>query len=147
MYLGHRRFPFDDIEIDDKLPNLLPFFRALVDFMQMSTQKADMNIARRYAGLVGDENVKEKFLTLISKEFDSTLQAILWITEQKEILSNAYSLQHSIRLRNPYVDPLSYAQLILLKKLRGPETRQREALERAVLLSVNGLSHGLRNTG
>ncbi len=124
-----------------------PFFTALVDFMQMSTQKADMHIARYYAGLVGDADLREEFFGIIIKEFDSTLQAILSITQQKQILDNNYALQHSIRLRNPYVDPLSYAQVILLKRLRQPNPENREELERAVLLSINGVAQGLRNTG
>lgn len=124
-----------------------PFFRAIVDFMQMSTQKADMHIARQYAELVSDEDLRTTFLKKITGEFNLTIKSILNITEQKEILENSYSLQHSIQLRNPYIDPLSYAQVILLKRLRRDEARQSEALERAVHLSINGVAHGLRNTG
>ncbi len=124
-----------------------PFFRALVDFMQMSTQKADMHISRRYAGLVKDAALRDKFFGMISREYDATIEAILLITQQKEILDNSYALQHSIRLRNPYVDPLNYAQAALLEALRKPDARSREELERAVLLSINGVAHGLRNTG
>ncbi len=124
-----------------------PFFRAVVDFMQMSTQKADMHIARHYAGLVKDPVLREKYFGLVRAEFDAVTQAVLTITQQKEILDNAYALQHSIRQRNPYVDPLSYAQVILLKELRKPQPKDREELERAVLLSINGVAHALRNTG
>ena len=124
-----------------------PFFKAIVDFMQMSTQKADMHIARHYASLVKDGAVREKFFGIVSKEFEATTHAILTITQQKEILDNSYALQHSIRLRNPYVDPLNYAQMILLKELRNSDLKQREEMERAVLLSINGVAHGLRNTG
>lgn len=124
-----------------------PFFQTLVDFMQMSTQKADMHIARLYSSLVSDESLKEKFYERIAQEYDATLQAILSITQQKEILENSKSLQHSIRLRNPYVDPLSYAQVILLKAFRENSSKASEMLERAVCLSINGVAHGLRNTG
>ena len=124
-----------------------PFFRALLYFMQMSTQKADMHIARHYTGLVGENTLKEKYFGMIRAEFDATLQAILAVTQQKEILDNAYALKHSIRLRNPYVDPLSYAQVILLAELRQRAGSGREDLARAVQLSVNGVAHGLRNTG
>lgn len=125
-----------------------PFFKAIVDFMQMSTQKADMHISRHYAGLAGDEKIREKYFGMIKREFDATNQAILAITEQHEILDNAYALQHSIRLRNPYVDPLSYAQVILLQEIRdGKSKKNKEELERAVLLSINGVAHALRNTG
>ena len=124
-----------------------PFFTALVDFMQMSMQKADMHIARYYAGLVSREDLRDKFFGLVSQEHHATRQAILLVTQQREILDNAYALQHSIRLRNPYVDPLSYAQVILLRELRKPKLKDREEVERAVLLSINGVAHGLRNTG
>lgn len=125
-----------------------PFFRAVVDFMQMSTQKADMHIARHYANLVKNKKPREHYFGMIKKEYDLTREVILAITQQKEILENAYALQHSIRLRNPYVDPLSYAQVILLKQARGGQKKKnREEVERAVLLSVNGVAHALRNTG
>ncbi len=124
-----------------------PFFRAIVDFMQMSTQKADMHISRQYAELVTRDNLRANFFKKITGEFNLTIKAILEITEQKEILENAYTLQHSIQLRNPFIDPLSYAQVILLKKLRRQDAKQLEALERAVHLSINGVAHGLRNTG
>ncbi|MSR78312.1 MAG: phosphoenolpyruvate carboxylase [Candidatus Omnitrophica bacterium] len=124
-----------------------PFFRALIDFMQMSTQKADMHIARHYASLVGEEALRKKYFDLIVKEYENTQDVILSITQQKEILDNAYALQHSIRLRNPYVDSISYAQVILLRELRKPSVKNREELERAVFMSINGVAHGLRNTG
>ncbi len=125
-----------------------PFFKAVVDFMQMSTQKADMHIAKHYAGLEIKEKLRTKYFGMIKREFDATNQAILNITEQKEILENAYALRHSILLRNPYVDPLSYAQVILLKQIRnGRSKKNKEDLERAIHLSINGVAHGLRNTG
>ncbi len=125
-----------------------PFFKALIDFMQMSTQKADMHIAGCYANLVKNPQLREKYFNWIKREFEDTVQAILLITQQEEILQRQYTLQHSIRLRNPYVDPLSYAQIALLEKLRGTrKPGDREALERAVALSINGVAHGLRNTG
>lgn len=125
-----------------------PFFQTLVDLMQMSVQKADLAIARLYAGLVPDRRIREKFFQRIEEEYSETRKAILEITGQKEILENNYTLQNSIRLRNPYVDPMSYAQVILLERLRNsPKAGEEEALWRAVLLSINGVSQGLRNTG
>lgn len=127
-----------------------PFFRVLVDFMEMSTQKADMRIARLYAGLVRDADLSRGFFNQILQEYESTSAAILEISQQKEILENTPILQHSIRLRNPYVDPISYAQVILMERLRdasGRSAREQEELERAVCLTINGVAHGLRNTG
>lgn len=132
-----------------------PFFKAIVDFMQMSTQKADMHIARHYAVLVKNAAMGERFFAKIKKEYELTLKAILEITQQKEILDQSYALKHSIRLRNPYVDPLNYAQVILLKKIRCEEEKikiaaadgESDMLERAVMMSINGVAQGLRNTG
>lgn len=128
-----------------------PFFRILIEFMEMSTQKGDLYIARRYANLVSDKSLGQKVFNQISKEYDSTIEAILAITGQKNVLENTEILSHSIRLRNPYVDPLSYAQVILLERLRQADKAGKrkgaEDLERAIFLSINGVAHGLRNTG
>lgn len=125
-----------------------PFFQTLVDFMQMSTQKADLPIGHLYAGLVPDKRIRENCFRLIEEEFNRTIKVILEITQQKEILENNYTLLNSIKLRNPYVDPMSYAQVILLDRLRNsPKEKDEDALWRAVCLSINGVAQGLRNTG
>jgi len=124
-----------------------PFFKMVVDFLQMSSQKADMHIAKHYAGLVEDEVLRKKFFSKIEDEYNRTIKLALDITGQKEILENALALRHSIRLRNPYIDPMSYAQTILLRRIRKAEGDVPEDLERAVFMSINGIAHGLRNTG
>ncbi|MNR62453.1 Phosphoenolpyruvate carboxylase [compost metagenome] len=74
---------------------------------------------------------------------------ILQITGQVEILDNVPVIQESIRLRNPYVDPLSYMQVQLLSELRAIREQDQDAPEllREVLLTINGIAAGLRNTG
>jgi phosphoenolpyruvate carboxylase len=124
-----------------------PFFRAIVDLAQMSIQKTDMHIARHYTGLVKKKDLAQLFFDRIMTEYDRTVQAILLITQQKEILETNPVLSHSIQLRNPYIDALSYAQVILLEQLRHEKCRNPEQLERAVQLTINGIAHGLRNTG
>ncbi len=124
-----------------------PFFHALIDFMQMSMEKGDMHIAKHYMGLVSDKAIGRKIYEEIIKEHELVREAILLITHQSEMLEKSPSLSHSIQLRNPYVDPLSYAQIILLKMLRKAKPKDKEKLERAVHLSINGVAHGLRNTG
>lgn len=126
-----------------------PFFQTLVDLMQMSIQKADLGIARLYAGLVPDKKIQEKFFTEIKEEYWRTRKAILEIAGQEEILENNYTLLNSIRLRNPYVDPISYAQVILLDRMRNLKhgKKDEDALWYATLLSINGVAQGLRNTG
>jgi phosphoenolpyruvate carboxylase len=140
-----------------------PFLRAFVDNLQMTLSKADMHIAQNYAMLVEDVSLRERIAQDIQEEFERTRQMVISIVGGKELLDTTPVLQESIRRRNPYVDPLSYFQIVLLRRLRelgGPlmlnETTQQtatpEEIERAqltytVLLTVNGIAAGVRNTG
>lgn len=135
------------IEVLREMNKEWPFFRTLVEFVQMSLQKADMHIARHYANLAPNKKIADKFFNLISKEYRLTEQVILAITQQEELLENAEALRHSIALRNPYVDAISYLQIALLGRREKHLKKQDEDYDRAVLLSINGLAHGLRNTG
>ncbi|WP_058302585.1 phosphoenolpyruvate carboxylase [Gorillibacterium timonense] len=125
------------------------FFRTAIDNVQMALAKADLLIAKEYGQMVHDGQIAERIYNLIEEEFQLTSSLILQITGQKEILDNVPILQESIRLRNPYVDPLSYMQVDLLQELR--KTRDEESddsfLIREVLLTINGIAAGLRNTG
>jgi phosphoenolpyruvate carboxylase len=125
------------------------FFRSAIDNVQMALAKADLLIAKQYGKLVKDRKMAERIYNLIEEEFKLTSTLILQITGQKEILDNVPILQESIRLRNPYVDPLSYLQVELLTELR--EIREKDGddalLLREVLLTINGIAAGLRNTG
>jgi len=123
------------------------FFHTLVDNAQMSLRKADLMIAGLYAELAQPE-VRDAVFPAIEAEFRRTEQAILRITGQQDLLDNEPWLQRSIRLRNPYVDPMNLIQVCLLHQLRDAEDpAQAERLHSAVLLSVNGIAAGLRNTG
>lgn len=125
------------------------FFKDTIDNAQVSLAKADMGIARLYAGLVKDERVRDMIFGDILAEYNRTTQAVLKVTGQSEILENRF-LQRSIRLRNPYVDPLNFIQVSLLRQLRalpdpgGPEA---EPILKAILLTINGIASGLKNTG
>lgn len=138
-----------------KLKNLqqmfveFPFFRTLIDNLQMALAKADLLIAKQYADMVSDKVVRDRIFGLIEDEFKLTSELILKITGQEEILDNVPVIQESIRLRNPYVDPLSYLQVQLLKELRDARLHEADDTEllREVLLTINGIAGGLRNTG
>lgn len=131
------------------------FFRTMIDNAQQSLAKADMGIASLYATLVEDEALRERIFTQIKAEFDRTCEAVLTITGQSAILDNEPVLQSSIRLRNPYVDPLNYIQVEMLHRLRalqranpsGSHAEEIKVLRRVVELTINGVSAGLRNTG
>jgi phosphoenolpyruvate carboxylase len=126
------------------------FFRTTIDNAQVSLGKADMGIARLYAGLVEEEEVREPIFEAILTEYRLTRRWILQITEQREILDNEPVLQRSVRLRNPYVDPLNFIQVALLRRLRAlpdPEGAEAQPLLQAIFLTINGIAAGLKNTG
>lgn len=124
-----------------------PFFRTILDNVQVGLAKADMGIAQLYAGLA-EPTLQSTIFANLRAEFDRTEQFILQITQQSELLDNETWLQRSIRLRNPYVDPLNYIQVELLRRLReNPSDAEKEQLHAAVSLSVNGVAAGLQNVG
>jgi phosphoenolpyruvate carboxylase len=126
------------------------FFSSLIDNLQMALAKADLLIAKEYGSLIKDRTIAERIFTEISEEYERTSELILKISGQQEILDNVPVIQESIRLRNPYVDPLSYMQVQLLAELRAHREHSEEEdmiLLREVLLTINGIAAGLRNTG
>ncbi len=125
------------------------FFKSLIDNLQMALGKADLMIARQYAGMIEDGTIKNRIFTQIEEEYAKTQAMILSITGQDDILDNVPVIQESIRLRNPYVDPLSYLQVQLLTELRSLRAQNEDDAEllREVLLTINGIAAGLRNTG
>ncbi len=124
-----------------------PFFRNVLNNVQAGLGKADIDIAELYAGLA-EAGLQETIFADIQAEFERTKQAILHITGQTNLLDNETWLQRSIRLRNPYVDPLNYLQVELLRRLQSDiPTEERERLQAAVSLSVNGIAAGLQNVG
>ncbi|UHA71745.1 phosphoenolpyruvate carboxylase [Paenibacillus sp. 481] len=126
-----------------------PFFRSMIDNLQMALAKADLLIAKEYAGMIKDDAISERIFNLIDTEYKLTSEMILRITGQDEILDNVPVIQESIKLRNPYVDPLSYMQVQLLTELRALREAGEDdpVLLREVLLTINGIASGLRNTG
>jgi phosphoenolpyruvate carboxylase len=121
------------------------FFSDLIGNVEIGMAKADLKIAHRYARLVTDVRLRERVFGMIVEEFDRTRRMILRITGQKELLSENPVLARSIRLRNPYVDPLSLIQFGLLSRKQAGE--ENESLNYALAATINGIAAGLRNTG
>ncbi|MCS6886688.1 MAG: phosphoenolpyruvate carboxylase [Chloroflexus sp.] len=124
-----------------------PFFTTLLDNAQMIMLKADMGIARRYAELVPDQAIAERIFQHIEAEFRRTERMICQITEYSDLLAHQPVLQRAIRQRNPYIDPLSYIQIELLRRLRAAPPEEQAELETVLLMSINGIAAGLKNTG
>lgn len=123
-----------------------PFFATTLDNMEMVLAKADLGIARRYAGLVQDEALAHTVFEQIRAEWDRTVEALLAITGQTALLEKNPDLAALIRSRLPYIDPLNHLQIELLRRLRtgdGDEAEVREGIH----LTINGIAAGLRNTG
>ncbi len=136
----------DDLAALVSMYQVWPFWQTLIDNAQMILAKADMVIARQYAELVQDERTRTTVFDRIEGEYRRTVDVILKITGQKMLLERAPVLLHSIERRNPYVDPLSFIQLVLLRRLRSGAEPRDEILT-VVLESINGIAAGLKNTG
>ncbi|HEX8887714.1 MAG TPA: phosphoenolpyruvate carboxylase [Pyrinomonadaceae bacterium] len=122
-----------------------PFFSDFIGNIEIGMAKADLTIARHYAALVSDEHLRERVLQMIEEEFWRTHKMILQLTGQRELLSDNLVLARSIRLRNPYVDPMSLIQASLMR--RKQEGEENADLDYALAATINGIAAGLRNTG
>jgi phosphoenolpyruvate carboxylase len=126
-----------------------PFFQTMIDNAQLTLCKADMSIARVYAGLVDDAALRERVWERLAAEFRLTERVILAVTGQDSLLDNEPVLAKSIKLRNPYVDPLNYLQVEMIKRRRRARLSkaEREGIRAVLELTVNGIAGGLKNTG
>ncbi len=123
----------------------LPLFSGLIRSVEIAMAKADMTIARLYAGLVSDRGLRDRVFTMLHEEFERTKKQILSLTGQTELLANNAVLFRSIRLRNPYVDPMSLIQVDLLRRKRAATTDS--SIDYAIGATMNGIAAGLHNTG
>ncbi len=127
-----------------------PLFIDIVRNVEMALSKADFGIARLYAALVPDEALRTRVFTMLQDEFNLTTRMILAVTGQSTLLETNPVLEHSIRLRNPYVDPLSLLQVELIRQKRSSQNlpdAEAATLNRAITATINGIAAGLRNTG
>ncbi len=120
------------------------FFRSLLDNAQMSLAKSDMGIFKRYADLSEQTEMRDAILNEYAKSVNLVKKAI-----GEDLLESEPRLKRSIEVRNPYVDPIHIVQVELLRRYRATptESAERATLERALLLSIQGIAAGLRNTG
>jgi phosphoenolpyruvate carboxylase len=122
-----------------------PFFRTLLSNMDMVLAKADGALARRYADLVPDPALADKIFGAIETEWKLTVEAVNAITGVTERLTENPALARSISHRFPYIAPLNHLQVELIRRWRAGQTD--EKTRRGILISINGIAAGLRNTG
>jgi phosphoenolpyruvate carboxylase len=125
------------------------FFNTLIENVQLDLAKADMGIAALYASLVKDASLRAAIFPQIQAEHARACQMVCQITEQKTLLENSPVMQRSIARRNPYVDPLNFMQVDLLRLLRQtpPDAPAYDRLLTLVQATINGIAAGMKNTG
>jgi phosphoenolpyruvate carboxylase len=157
--VGHAIYAFiqadpANLELLKTMARSFPLFLDIIRNVEMALAKADFGIARLYASLVEDEALRARVYDVLEAEFNLTRRMILEITGQQRLLETNPVLERSIRLRNPYVDPMSLIQVELIRRKRALlaansniESAELAELNRAIAATINGISAGLRNTG
>ena len=139
----------DSDENIDKLKSMYsewPFFRVLLDNIQMALAKSDLGIARDYSMLVHNKNAAKDIINDIEKEFYSTVSTLLKIVDSEELLTENIKLSLSLSRRQPYLDPLNYIQVMLLKAHREIPDEDTVNLD-PLLRTIHAIATGMRNTG
>lgn len=128
-----------------------PLFRSVIDNAQLSLGSSDMRVAGLYVRKISDDEVGQKIFRTIEREFSKSVRAVLRVTGQVRLLDNSPVIQRSIRLRNPYVDPLHYVQANVLNILRNKDeeisAEEKEDLQVLALQTINGIAAGVQSTG
>ena len=127
-----------------------PFFKALLDNVEASMLKADMDIAALYVDLVADRELGQSLFATIRDEYERTRAAVLSISGHQTLMELEPVTQNAVQLRDPYIDPLNYIQVETLRRLRrlpDPESPEAQRLRQIVVLTINGIAAGLKNTG
>ncbi len=125
-----------------------PFFRAMIDNLEMTLAKSSLEIARGYLELVPEGDDRERIWSLIAGEHERTVAAVLATVDEQGLLDRHPTLQRSVRLRNPYVDPMNAIQVDLLARFRAAGSdEERARLAAPVARSIAGIAAALRNTG
>jgi phosphoenolpyruvate carboxylase len=120
------------------------FFRTFISNVEMTIAKTDLVMARKYVSALVDPSLHH-FLETIQAEFDLTVKEILLLTGKTEILGDQEILARTLQIRDAYLAPLHLLQISLLKKVRKDNSDS--LITRALLLTINGVAAGLRNTG
>jgi phosphoenolpyruvate carboxylase len=131
-----------DRELQREMIDRWPFFAMLCSTLEMSLFKTDISVAERYLELLGDDPARELWGP-IRDEHDRVVRTVLEISGTNALLQSAPALMARLSHRNPWTDPLSYMQIDLLRRARAGD---RDA-ERPLLLTINGIAAGMRNTG
>ena len=125
------------------------FFRAVIDNAQLDVAKADMGIAELYASLAEPKDLRDRFFSQIKQQHALSREMIKQVTQQQELLEHMAAIKTSIERRNPYIDPLNFMQVALLRELRqlDEESEAHWPTLEAALATINGIAAGMKTTG
>ena len=133
------------LELLREMAREFPLFIDLLRNVEMALGKVDLSTARLYSSLVDDAGLRARVYAALEEEFHRSVRAVLAITAQAELLEGNKVLARSIKLRNPYVDPMHLIQVdMLCRKRAGGDTPE---VNRAIAATISGIAAGLRNTG
>ncbi len=126
-----------------------PYFKAMLNNTQMALLKADMSTAKEYSDLCEDKDTEKHVFSMIYDEHARTVKNILAITCQDEVLADTPSLAISLKRRDPYLDPLSHIQILMLKRYRDEQASEDEQSKwlNPLLRTISAVAAGMRNTG
>jgi len=146
QFLGETSVPSSDRQaLLRTMAKEFPLFIDLIRNVEMALGKADLTTARLYSALVPDAALRERIYDMFEAEYHRSVRAVLAVTGQKELLQSNQVLARSIKLRNPYVDPMHLIQVDMLRRKRAGEDTPE--VNRAIAATISGISAGLRNTG
>ncbi len=128
-----------------EMMNRFPFFFDMIRNVEMAMAKVDLPLARQYASLVDDVALRDRVWGLLTDELARTHRILLQITGQSQLLETNPDLLESLRLRTPYVDPMSLIQIELLRRKRAGQVG--DQLDYLLAATIHGVAAGLRNTG
>lgn len=137
----------ENLELLQTMYKKWPFFQSTINNLQMALVKADLSAAKEYLQLVENKEVADRIFGDIADEYERTRQVLLDITGNKELLDHTPAIKESVQRRNPYVDPLNFLQVELIKQLRQSDDPETDELLTEVLLTISGIAAGLVNTG
>jgi phosphoenolpyruvate carboxylase len=125
-------------------------FNTMLNNAEMSLLKADLGIASLYVDLVSDKALGREMFGTIRAEYERTRDLVLSISGHANLLDAEPVTQNAVQLRNPYVDPLNYIQVEMLRRiraLRDQEGEEAQSIREVITITINGIAAGLRNTG
>jgi phosphoenolpyruvate carboxylase len=135
----------DRLDVLQEMYRSWPFFRTFLDNVSMTLVKTDLDIAARYVAALAPAGVRPVLDDLLCEEHALTLEQVLAVTGDEELLDRNPVLRTTLEIRDNYLEPLHHLQIQLLGRYRRGEDDPE--LERALLLTINGIAAGMRNTG